>query len=104
MEKNGYTSIIIKDPKNNLQYEINQDEYLTPFQQQQMKSQPDMILQFVEHIGDEFTEKNGYAPNIFIDSRMSLNGRRSQEFTDKSIDIYSLQNPMEYNWITEFKE
>lgn len=104
MEKNGYTSIIIKDPKNNLQYEINQDEYLTPFQQQQMKSQPDMILQFVEHIGDEFTEKNGYAPNIFVDSRMSLNGRRSQEFTDKSIDIYSLQNPMEYNWITEFKE
>ena len=104
MEKNGYTSIIIKDPKKNRQSEINQDEYLTPFQQQQMKSQPDMILQFVEHIGGEFTDKNGYAPNVFVESRMSLNGRRSQEFTDKTIDIYSLQNPKEYNWITEFKE
>ena len=104
MEKNGFTSIIVKDPLKNIQYEVNQDEYLTPFQQQQMKSQPDMILQFVKHIGGEFTDKNGYAPNVFVDSRMSLNGRRSQEFTNKTIDIYSLQNPMEYNWVTEFKE
>ena len=104
MEKNGYTSIILRDPIKNVQREVEQCDHLTAFQQQQMRSQPDMILQFARYIGDEFYRKNGYAPEIFIDSRLSLNGRRSQVFTDGTIDVYSLADPMSSNWILPFEQ
>lgn len=103
MEKNGYTAIIIKDTVKNIQKEVSQDDYLTPFQQQQMKSQPDMILQFVKHIGDEFVKEHGYAPEIYVKSRLSLNGRRSQFFTNDTINVYSLPNLKEGDWILSLK-
>lgn len=104
MEKNGYTSLIIRDPENNIQKEVNQDDYLTAFQKQQMRSQPDMIVQFAKHVGDEFRNEYGYAPEVYVKSRISLNGRRSQPFTDDTIDIYALVDPMNSNWIIPLKE
>lgn len=104
MEKNGETSIIVRDPKKETQKEVDQDIYLTAFQKQQMRSQPDMLLQFARHIGDEFKWANGYAPEIYIKSRLSLNGRRSQPFTNDTLDIYSLHDPMNNNWILPLKE
>ncbi len=104
MEKNGMTSIILKDPIKNTTKEIDQELYLTPFQQQQMKSQPDMILQFSNYIGDQFYTKNGYKPEIYVKSRMSLNSRRSQEFTDSTIDVYNAHRPLYNNWIIPLKD
>ena len=104
MEKNGYTSIVIKDPKTGKSKEVEQCDFLTAFQQQQMRSQPDMLLQFAHDLGDDFTVKNGYAPEIYIKSQLSLNGRRSQPFTDDKINIYQHPNPMNMGWILPFKE
>lgn len=104
MEKNGYTSFILRDPVKAVQSEVNQNNYLTPFQKQQMRSQPDMLIQFGKHLGDEFKEIYGYAPEVFVKSRISLNGRRSQVFTNDSLDIYKLKDPMKHNWITPFIE
>lgn len=104
MEKNGYTSIILRDAVKNVQKEVAQEEYLTAFQKQQMRSQPDMIFQFAQHIGDEFRNEHGYAPEIFVKSRISLNGRRSQPFINDTIDIYSLTDPINSNWILPLKE
>ena len=39
MEKNGYTNIVVIDPRKEIQYQLDQDLYLSKFQQQQMKSQ-----------------------------------------------------------------
>lgn len=104
MEKNGYTSIIVYDSVKNTQKEVKQEEYLTPFQKQQMRSQPDMLLQFARYIGDEFKAKNGYVPQVFVKSRLSLNARRSQVFTNDTIDVYSAANPMEEGWIVPLEE
>ncbi|MEM9848132.1 MAG: HTTM domain-containing protein [Bacteroidota bacterium] len=104
MEKNGYTSIILKDPATNRQKEVDQDVYLTPFQQQQMRSQPDMLLQFARHIGDEFQAERGYAPKVYVKSRLSLNARRSQVFTNDTLDVYATPDPMNNNWILPLKE
>lgn len=99
MEKNGFTSIILRDPKTNTQKEINQDKYLTAFQKQQMRSQPDMLLQFSRYIGNEFYQEKGYRPEVYVKSQLSLNGRRSQAFTNDTVDVYALENPMQNNWI-----
>ncbi|MEM7101655.1 MAG: HTTM domain-containing protein [Bacteroidota bacterium] len=104
MEKNGYTSFILRDTQKNTQKEVEQCDYLTAFQQQQLRSQPDMIIQFARHIGDEFKKENGYAPEVYVESRLSLNGRRSQPFTNDTIDIYALKDPMNSNWILPLKE
>jgi len=104
MEKNGYTSIILKDPVENIQKEVDQDAFLTPFQKKQMRSQPDMILQFSKFIGNRFYEEKGYKPEVYVKSRMSLNGRRSQPFTDEKIDVYNAVNPRKRGWILPLKE
>lgn len=104
MEKNGYTSIILKDPVKNIQKEVNQENYLTAFQRQQMRSQPDMIIQFAKLIGDEFKREHGYNPEVYVKSRLSLNGRRSQVFTNDTLDIYALPDPMNSNWIIPLKQ
>lgn len=91
MEKNGFTSLIVKDPVTQKQWEVDQDEFLTPFQKQQMRSQPDMILQFAHFLGDHYT-RNNVRPEVYIQSRMSLNGRRSQRYTNEKLDVYNTTN------------
>ena len=104
MEKNGDTAIIVKHPKTNIQTEVDQDQYLTPFQQQQMRSQPDMILQFGGFVGGEFKDKYGYDPEVYVKSRLSLNGTRSQPFTNDTFDIYQMKDPMKQGWILPRQE
>ena len=99
MEKNGYTSFIVRDPVKGKQQEVDQDIYLTPFQKQQLRSQPDMTIQFSRYLGDEFKARHGYSPEVFVKSRISLNGRRSQVFTNDTLDVNALKNPMQHNWI-----
>lgn len=103
MEKAGMTSIIVRDPESKRQKEVDLDDYLTAFQKQQMRTQPDMILQFADHVGDMFLEKNGYAPEIYVKSRLSLNGRRSQPFTNDTINVYRMPDVMKSGWILPFK-
>lgn len=104
MEKNGYTSFIVRDPVENKQKEVDQNIYLTPFQKQQLRSQPDMMIQFGRYLGDEFKDRRGYAPEIFVKSRISLNARRSQIFTDDTYDIYNNTDPIKDGWIIPFKK
>ena len=99
MEKNGYTAFILRDPKTQVQREVNQSHYLTAFQRQQLRSQPDMMIQFARHLGDEFKAEKGYAPEVYVKSRISLNARRSQRFTDETYDLYSEGNPMRDGFI-----
>lgn len=104
MEKNGYTSFIVRDPIKKVQREVDQSKYLTPFQEQQLRSQPDMMIQFGRFLGDRFKEEHGYNPEVFVKSRISLNARRSRVFTDETYDIYGNKNPMRDGWIIPFKE
>jgi hypothetical protein len=104
MEKNGYTNFISKDPKLNLQKQVDLNNYLTAFQQQQLRSQPDMILQFAKHIGKLQESQLGYAPEIYVDSRISLNGRRSQLFIDQTVDLYNKGNFNAKNWLIPLSE
>lgn len=104
MEKNGYTSFIVRDPVENVQKEVDQDIYLTPFQKQQLRSQPDMMIQFGRFLGNEFKARHGYNPEVYVKSRISLNARRSQQFTDDTYDIYNNKNPMKDGWILTFED
>jgi len=92
IEKAGTTAIIVEDPKTKKRKEVKQCDHLTAFQQKQMSSQPDMILQYVHFVGDQFLKEKGYKPQIFVKSNMKLNGRRSMPFINDTVDLYSLKN------------
>ncbi len=104
IEKNGYTSFIVRDPKTEVQREIDPSLYLTDFQRQQLRSQPDMIIQFARHLGDEFVATKGYDPEVYVKSRISLNAWRSQRFTDETYNLYGKGDPMQDGWIIPFEE
>jgi len=104
MEKNGYTTFILRDPETGQQAEVDTDHYLTPFQEQQMKSQVDMIYQFAHHLGEEYRAKHQIVPEIYVESRMSLNGRRSQPFVDKTVNVMELESPHAEYWIIDFRD
>lgn len=104
MEKNGYTHFIIKDPKTQRQHQVDLGQHLTAFQQQQLRSQPDMILQFAQHLGQLYEKQTGYAPEIYVESKISLNGRRSQNFVDPKIDLYNKGNFTGDNWLIPLKD
>ncbi len=104
MEKNGLTNIILRDPVKGNRKEVDQNLYLTPFQKQQMRAQPDMLIQFAQFLGQQFHLENGYLPEVYVKSRISLNGRRSQAFTNDSLNLIGLKNPMEHGWIVPFKD
>lgn len=87
VEKKGNISFTITDEKNDKRIVINNEDYLTPFQEKQMSFQPDMILQFAHYLKSEFIE-NGYVnPIITVDSYVNLNGRLSRRFIKKDVNL-----------------
>ncbi|MFT6245527.1 MAG: hypothetical protein ACJA0U_002229 [Salibacteraceae bacterium] len=114
MHKEGYATFYLVDPKTGRESEINNAEFLTRTQEDQMATQPDMILQYAQilkkyyngktlHYGDYvFNIKN---PEIHAEIYVSLNGRRSQLFVDKKHDLASLSYNLKHrDWIEPFKK
>ena len=68
MEKNGYASFVVKDKIGKIE-EVSNKAYLTPQQEKQMSTQPDMILQFAHFIAKEYEQKNGFKnAEVYVDS------------------------------------
>lgn len=90
MEKTGYCTFYVKDDKGKRQ-EINPAYYLTPLQQRQMNTQPDMILQFAHYLSSKVP-----GGKIYAESYVGVNGRSSTVLIDPNTDLakvpYDLTN------------
>ena len=100
VEKKGNISFTVIDEKSDKRTVINNEDYLTPFQEKQMSFQPEMILQFAHYLKSEFI-KNGYAkPNITVDSFVNLNGRLSRRFIKKDVNLLKYKESFKHkDWI-----
>ncbi|NRA10805.1 MAG: HTTM domain-containing protein [Crocinitomicaceae bacterium] len=114
MHKEGHATFYLVDSETGRESEINNSKFLTRTQEDQMATQPDMILQYAKileeyyngrtlHYGGHIFEiKN---PEIHAEIYVSLNGRRSQLFVDKKRDLTLLPYNLEHrNWIEPLKE
>ncbi|MFT6921298.1 MAG: hypothetical protein ACJA1C_000292 [Crocinitomicaceae bacterium] len=114
MHKEGHATFYLVDSKTGRESEINNAEFLNRTQEDQMATQPDMILQYAQilkkhyngktlHYGDHvFNIKN---PEIHAEIYVSLNGRRSQLFVDKKHDLASFSYNLKHrDWIEPFKK
>ncbi|HYP86937.1 MAG TPA: HTTM domain-containing protein, partial [Polyangiaceae bacterium] len=90
--KGGSTTFVVENRGEKKIWYVAPAEYLTPLQESEMSSQPDLILQLARHIKRDM-DRRGLGPVVVrADSRVSLNGRRGAPFVDPSIDLAALSD------------
>ena len=69
---------------------IKTNEYLSDKQLRAMPTKPDLIWQFAQHLEQDYADK-GQEVKIYVDSKLSVNGRPYQPFIDPSVDLASVK-------------
>nr|HAD52266.1 HTTM domain-containing protein [Algoriphagus sp.] len=100
MEKAGYAIFHVTDPDTGRSWELYPKDYLSPMQEKQMSTQPDMILQFAHFLEDSLKKQGISKPEIRAEVYVSLNGRGSQLFLDPNKDLTQIKDSFApKNWI-----
>ncbi len=113
MHKEGYATFYLHDKATGRESEIDNAQFLTQTQEDQMATQPDMILQYARILKEHYDGKTlRYGehefkiedPAIYAKIYVSLNGRPSQLFVDKKQDLASLPYNLKHrDWIEPFQ-
>ena len=61
--------------------------YLTRWQEREMGSQPDLILQLAHHVATEFRARGYHDVEVRADVVASLNGRPAETLIDPNVDL-----------------
>ncbi|WKB81552.1 HTTM domain-containing protein [Cellulophaga lytica] len=105
MEKMGYANFKIVDSVSKKQFYVNNADFLTPFQEKQMSTQPDFIVQYAHYLGDHFKEQNHKNIQVYVESYVALNGRLSKPYIDPSVDLYQQKDLFKHKtWILPFND
>lgn len=114
MHKEGHATFSLLDLKSGRELEIKNSDFLTPTQEDQMATQPDMILQFAKHLKAHYDgrvlEFGDYKfpifnPEIHAEIYVSLNGRPAQLFVSKTVDLTSKPyNLCHRDWLEPFNQ
>ncbi len=114
MHKEGHATFYLVDKKTGRESEIQNGDFLTQTQEDQMATQPDMILQYAQLIKEHYDGKvlhyGDYKfliedPEIHAEIYVSLNGRPAQLFVDKKHDLTEYPyNLAHRTWIEPFKK
>ena len=104
MEKLGYTTFKILDNDKNQFFYVQNEEFLTSYQEKQMSFQPDFILEYAHFLGKYFKSKGFENIEVFAESYVSLNGRRSQMYIDPEINLLNIKDSFKNKyWILPLK-
>ena len=105
MEKAGYTEFKVTDALTNKTIHVNNNEFLTRFQEKQMSFQPDFIIQYAHHLHDFYQKQGINNPIVTVDSYVALNGRLSQRYIDPTINLVQEHDTFQHkNWILPFND
>ncbi len=104
-EKAGKAFFYIEDPQTGGKEEVAPSEYLTPFQEKMMVTQPDMILQFAHHLEKRYQARGIEDPVVTVDSYVTLNGSGSRRFIDPGTDLSQERAGFHHKeWVIPFRE
>jgi hypothetical protein len=105
MEKSGYAQFKIVDGKTGSYFYVDNTDFLTPFQEKQMASQPDFILEYAHFLRNHFKEDGHKNVQVFVESYVSLNGRLSTPMVDPKVDLAQQHESFEHKpWIISFND
>ncbi|MEP5253463.1 MAG: HTTM domain-containing protein [Winogradskyella arenosi] len=105
MEKAGYTEFKVVDAVSGHSFSVNNSDFLTPFQEKQMSTQPDFILEYAKYLEQHFAAQGHKNIEIYVDSFVALNGRSSERYIDPKVDLLKQTESFKpKNWILPFKD
>ena len=105
MEKAGIATFKIVDKESSRSFVVDNADYLTKFQEKQMATQPDFILQYARYLEKDFEEQGLENIEIYVESYVALNGRRSRPYLDPGVNLLELEDSFAHkNWILPFDE
>jgi hypothetical protein len=104
-DKDASTKFIATDPVHGGSWEIDQKEYLTSAQRNEMAGRPDMILQFARHAAEQLRGEGHPTIEIRVKALVSLNGRPKQLLIDPSVDLAAQEDSLlPAPWILPLEE
>lgn len=105
LEKGGYVQFKVVDPSTGKWFYVEDQQFLTEYQQKQMRIQADFILQFA-HFLEKYYQGKGIAnPEIYVNSYIALNGRLSKRFINPGADLTKIKENWKHkDWILPFNE
>jgi vitamin K-dependent gamma-carboxylase len=103
--KSGTVKFTIEDKATGKRTPLDHKEYLTKNQQRNIRSKPDVIWQFAQHI-KRLKAAQGEDVAIYVRCRVRINGRRSKLLIDPKVDIASVSwQWFEHNsWVLESED
>ncbi|MDB2606757.1 HTTM domain-containing protein [Zobellia sp.] len=105
MEKSGYAQFKVVSKDSGKWFYVNNADFLTPFQEKQMSFQPDFILEYAQYLKKHFENDGHKNVQIFVDSRVALNGRLSTTYVDPKVDLAKEHESFEHKkWIIPFTD
>lgn len=114
MHKEGTATFYLHDRDTGRESEIDNSNFLTQTQEDQMSTQPDMILQYARIIYDHYNDSTlvfgdkSFSikdPEIRAEIYVSLNGRPSQLFVSKEHNLMDYNYDLKHRtWIEPFKK
>lgn len=88
VEKEGMATFTVSDPATGRQWEVDNRQHLTPFQEKRMSVRPDHILQYAHYLADFYQKKHQIAaPEVRATVHVTLNGRLSQPLVDPAVNL-----------------
>ncbi len=105
MEKAGYVQFKIKNKETGAQFLVNNTDFLTSFQEKQMSTQPDFILQYAHYLGSHFASQGHKNVAVYAESYVALNGRLSQPYINPDVDLMMQKESLcPKDWILPFND
>lgn len=105
MEKRGYANFKIVNPEKDTYFYVDNSDFLSAFQEKQMSTQPDFILQYAHFLGEQFKAQGHKPIEIYVESYVALNGRRSQPYINPQVDLLKQYESFQpKGWILPFKD
>ena len=99
MDKVGYAQFKVFDEQGKSFY-IDNSAFLTPFQEKQMATQPDFMLEYAHFLGVQFA-----ASEVRVDSYVALNGRPHMLYVNPEENLLGYpRNLSSKKWILPFSD
>jgi hypothetical protein len=87
MEKAGYAQFKILDGKTGSWFYVDNSDFLSPFQEKQMATQPDFMLEYAHFLAEHFAQDGHENIEVYVENYVALNGRRSTPYLNPEINL-----------------
>mgnify|MGYP005821027659 FL=1 len=105
MEKAGYAQFTVNDTLSGKKFAVNNSDFLTTFQEKQMSTQPDFIVQYAHYLGTHFASEGHQNIAVHVESYVALNGRLSQPYIDPAVNLLEVEDTFAHKeWILDFHD